>query len=414
MTKKYNLEKNPIKSCTEELKQEITAISHKIQQYTARCETYCQNKMFDENQRRFYEDLFDKNCQQSNEMPDKKETTAFLSNVWGKTNQHNENAEWMPGVEAKLQDIPQQDNLDIPTALVKKVAKSIVSWKSPGYCIKNLSSLHERLAWQLQSVVEGNIPEWISKAQTSLIMKNKDIGPKVVTNYRPITCLSTTWKLLTSIISNTIYDHLSDKGLIPWEQKVCKRKSRGMKDQLLIDKMIMKHAKGKQRNLRMTWMDYKKAYDSVPYFWIVRCMGLVGVAINITSFMEKAVKMWNTTLTINGETIGEVKIKSGIFQGDSLSPLLFIISLIPLTTTLRAMNKSYKLDDIKVNHLLYMDDLKIYGCSEKEMESLVNTIRIFSDDISMEFGFEICAKVSINKGKLVPTENLKLPSGKEI
>ena len=44
-------------------------------------------------------------------------------------------------------------------------------------------------------------------------------------------------------------------------------------------------------------------------------MGLVGVATNITSFMEKAVKMWNATLTINGETIGEVKIKRGIFEG---------------------------------------------------------------------------------------------------
>ena len=376
--------------------------------------------MFDENQRRFYGDLLDKNYQQSNEMPDKKETTAFWSNLWGKTKQHNENAEWMPGVEVKLQDIPQQDNLDITTALVKKAAKSMMSWKSPGkdkiqgYWIKNLSSLHERLAWQLQSVVEGNIPEWISQGRTSLIMKNIDIGPKVVTNYRPITCLSTTWKLLTSIISNAIYDHLSDKGLIPWEQKGCKRKSRGMKDQLLIDKMIMKHAKRKQRNLRMTWIDYKKAYNSVPHSWILRSMGLVGVATNITSFMEKAVKMWNTTLTINGETIGEVKIKRGIFQGDSLSPLLFIISLIPLTITLRAMNKGYKLDDIKVNHLLYMDDLKIYACSDKEMESLVNTIRIFSEDISMEFGFEKCAKVSINKGKLVATENVKLPSGKEI
>ena len=31
MTKKYNLEKNPIKSCIEELKEEITAICHKIQ-----------------------------------------------------------------------------------------------------------------------------------------------------------------------------------------------------------------------------------------------------------------------------------------------------------------------------------------------------------------------------------------------
>ena len=67
----------------------------------------------------------------------------------------------------------------------------------------------------------------------------------MVANYRPITCLSTTWKLLASIISNAIYDHLSDKGLISWEQKGCKRKSRGMKDQLLIDKMIMKHAKRK-------------------------------------------------------------------------------------------------------------------------------------------------------------------------
>ena len=152
----------------------------------------------------------------------------------------------------------------------------------------------------------------------------------------------------------------------------------------------------------------------VPHSWILRSMGLVGVATNITSFMEKAVKMWNTTLTINGETIGEVQIKRGIFQGDSLSPLLFIISLIPLTMTHRAMNKGYKLDDIKVNHLLYMDDLKIYACSDKEMESLVNMIRIFSEDISMEFGFEKCAKVSSNKGKLVATENLKLPSGKEI
>ena len=79
--------------------------------------------MLDENQRRFYGDLLDKNCQQSKNMPDKKETTAFWSNLWGKTKQHNINAEWMPEIEVKLQDIPQQDNLDITTALVKKAAK---------------------------------------------------------------------------------------------------------------------------------------------------------------------------------------------------------------------------------------------------------------------------------------------------
>ena len=55
----------------------------------------------------------------------------------------------------------------------------MMSWKSPGkdkiqgYWIKNLSSLHERLVWQLQSVVEGNIPKWISQGWTSLIIKKQ-------------------------------------------------------------------------------------------------------------------------------------------------------------------------------------------------------------------------------------------------
>ena len=85
----------------------------------------------------------------------------------------------MPEVEGKLQDIPQQGNLDITTALVKKAAKSMKSWKLPGkdkiqgYWIKTLNNLHDRLAWQLQSVVVGNIPEWISQGWISLIMKKQ-------------------------------------------------------------------------------------------------------------------------------------------------------------------------------------------------------------------------------------------------
>ena len=71
-------------------------------------------------------------------------------------------------------------------------------------------------------------------------------------------------EIMKTNISNAIYDHLSDKGLIPWEQKGCKRKSRGTKDQLLIDKMIMKHAKRKQRNMRMTWIHYKKHMIRYP------------------------------------------------------------------------------------------------------------------------------------------------------
>ena len=40
----------------------------------------------------------------------------------------------------------------------------------------------------------------------------------------------------------------------------------------------------------------------------------------------------------------------------------------------------------RINHLLFMDNLKLFANNEKEIDSLVQTVRIFSDDIGMKFG----------------------------
>lgn len=96
-----------------------------------------------------------------------------------------------------------------------------------------------------------------------------------------------------------------------------------------------------------------------------------------------------TELIAEGESLGHCNIKCAIFQGDSLSPLLFIISLIPLSLLLTKTGKGLKLTDEKtLNHLLYMDELKFNGKSEKEIESLLHTVRIFSEDIGMSFGID--------------------------
>ena len=57
-----------------------------------------------------------------------------------------------------------------------------------------------------------------------------------------------------------------------------------------------------------------------------------------------------------------------------------------------------------------MDDLKLYGKSTAELESLLNTVRIFSYDISMEFGLEKCATLAIIKGKVTETQGLIITS----
>ena len=194
------------------------------------------------------------------------------------------------------------------------------------------------------------------------------------------------------------------------EQKGCRKQSRGTKDQLLIDKSILKNAKRRHTNLAMGWIDYKKAYDMVPHSWINKCIDMFGVSDNIGNLIRNSMKDWQTVLTSNGDVLGNVKINRGIFQGDSLSPLLFVLIMIPLSLILRKTKLGYQMSKRaeRINHLLFMDDLKLYAGNKSQLESLINTVSIFSKDIRMEFGLSKCAILELRRGNLVRTEEIDL------
>ena len=145
---------------------------------------------------------------------------------------------------------------------------------------------------------------------------------------------------------------------------------------------------------------------------ITKSLEMLGVSSNIGQFLKTAMSSWNTLLTVNGQILGQVNIRRGIFQGDSLSPLLFVVTLIPLTIILRKTVFEYQTSKnaAKISHLLYMDDLKLYGKSAPELESLLNTVRIFSNDISMEFGLDTCSTLTIQRGSVVQTEGINKPN----
>ena len=128
--------------------------------------------------------------------------------------------------------------------------------------------------------------------------------------------------------------------------------------------------------------------------------------------MEK----WKVMLCLGNPGLREVEIKGGIFQGDSLSPLVFVLALIPLSLILRKAKGAYEFSEgkEKINHLLFMDDLKLYSRSGKELNSLVQTVRVFSEDIGMKFGIENCAMLVMEKGKIVKSVGIELPDGKVI
>ena len=83
-----------------------------------------------------------------------------------------------------------------------------------------------------------------------------------------------------------------------------------------------------------------------------------------------------------------------------VSPLLFVIALIPLTHILRTANLVYEFRSGEtVNHLLFIEDLKLYSKNEMTLDSLVHTVGIFSEYIGMQFGIDKCVMLVMKTRK---------------
>ena len=76
-------------------------------------------------------------------------------------------------------------------------------------------------------------------------------------------------EVIVVIITESIYNFLDVNDKLPVGQKGWKKKSRGNKDQLLIDKMILYYYRKRHTNLGMAWIDYKKAYYIFHHSWML-------------------------------------------------------------------------------------------------------------------------------------------------
>ena len=103
--------------------------------------------------------------------------------------------------------------------------------------------------------------------KTLLCIKEIQKG-NLVSNFRAITSLPLIWKLLPGILDEELYEHLQKTNSLPWERKRCRKGSRGIEDQLLIDKMIEKDCNRRLTSLAVAWIDY--------HSWIQKCMEVFG------------------------------------------------------------------------------------------------------------------------------------------
>lgn len=407
------------------LRQKLKAKSKRLRRYAKCSKRKQQNRLFNTDQKRFYRELTNASSNTVKaQLPQKEQLTDYWKNIWSIPKYHNRNAHWM-GPRMNGGVIPEMPLANFSEDEVRDAIKSTNNWKAPGvdgiqnFWYKKFPSLHEALAQQFSHVLHHpeDTPTFLMRGSTYMLPKSDRTEDP--SQYRPITCLPTMYKILTSCISNRIYKHVNSNNVLAEEQKGCRKGHQGCKEQLIIDSVILKQAQKEQRNLYTAFIDYKKAFDSVPHSWLLEVLRIYNIHPAIVNFLGTIMLHWRTSLLLqyNGQSLNtdEIPIRRGIFQGDSLSPLWFCLAMNPLSTLLNDTKYGFKIKAHRnavhtVSHLLYMDDVKLYAGNQKQLNNLINITHNFSKDIHMEFGMEKCKALKIEKGKII-NGDMVLPNG---
>ena len=171
----------------------------------------------------------------------------------------------------------------------------------------------------------------------------------------------------------------------------------------------MEQAHKDNQNLYIVYIDYRKAFDSVPHSWLIRVLEIYKIDPLIINSLQQLMKKWTPTLQVkvkNNQIMSDpIHTQRGIYQGESLSPLWFCLALNSLSHLLNRTNYGFSIHSNnqeiqRLNHLLYMDYIKLYAATNNQLQELLWLTQTFSRDNKMLFGIEKCRTLSIAKGKL--------------
>ncbi|KAG0435394.1 Retrovirus-related Pol polyprotein from type-1 retrotransposable element R2 [Dictyocoela muelleri] len=232
------------------------------------------------------------------------------------------------------------------------------------------------------------IPKILFQTITYMIPKKKT-NPDVA-DYRPISCLSSIYKIITKAFSQNLSNILEANSVISINQIGAKRNTLAAKEQLLFNHCINIYNEYK---LKVLWVDIRKAFDTVPFHYLNELLRRLNIPQNIREFIKNMQSNVKINISYNNNKIGSFKPERGILQGDSLSPILFTLCMEPISRILNEDNElmfdmTYENKQMKINHLFYMDDLKIMAKDETKLLKLANKFENVLRTIGMDINVD--------------------------
>nr|CDJ97822.1 RNA-directed DNA polymerase (reverse transcriptase) domain containing protein [Haemonchus contortus] len=330
---------------------------------------------------------------------------------------------------AREQQTDSRDVGDLSDETWAKIFSKIKPWKATGpdgiqgFWWKKLPEAKERLkAWCLEALRKPHriIPNWVCRGKIVLIPKGNSEarGPG---DFRPIACLNTCYKVLTAMIAQQILQSAGDA--LPREQVALRKGVWGCTHAHILDQTICKDALRRKNTLHTLWVDMTKAFDSVSHGaikWILKRAGVPSLTRRLLSVIltKQSVRYCGYQ---NGKLVKSepLEVKRGVMQGDTLSPLLFCMAIAPISTWLRNNVSPYRTstgaltlacEPLTINHIFYMDDLKVYSPSWDDIVKAKEGIQKVAGELGLRLNPSKCAVNSLNQ----PRPNEMTPSMDDI
>ena len=119
---------------------------------------------------------------------------------------------------------------------------------------------------------------------------------------------------------------------------------------------------------------------------------------------KKIISHWNLEVKDNNEVLINKKVNWGVLQGDSLSPLLFVLCLDTLS---KRLNLIYPKVEIATNNLLFIDNLKLIAHPEDTLNNMLTETDEFFKAVGLEMNKDKSAtnvECCVDKKKLLETQ----------
>uniref|UniRef100_A0A7E4UZN1 Reverse transcriptase domain-containing protein n=1 Tax=Panagrellus redivivus TaxID=6233 RepID=A0A7E4UZN1_PANRE len=233
-----------------------------------------------------------------------------------------------------------------------------------------------------QIAEEGCLHEDMTFSRTILLYKKGD--PLDIGNYRPISLLSTIYKVLTKVLAERIGATVVERGFLPPEQAGF-RSSYSTIDHIHALSILAQKCYEYDIPLYVAFIDFQKAFDSVEFDAIWTALEECGVDDGIISMVKLLYGNGHSSINIQGKE-AKYDTERGVRQGDTLSPLLFIITLQLALN--RMQNRGLNIDGSVLRYLAYADDVAIPATSAESLKTAMESLSTEAKKVGLEINFK--------------------------